>query len=332
MMRRATQAVPFSSLFYTSRPLEAALTRRLTQVLFFLFGAVHLWAVLSAKPSTLPKSHLLRFTVLEQRNSEISQCPLNHFGGICSLNNSDASNSPRISSFGLLLKGQKVGVRSKMERKENSLLLFLSDSVEWDAWYFETSADYGPEYDPVRFVLHHSNDEEEWKLVGSSSHWKFFSTVSFFHRPFATSPNRRFQETFGVFQGHWLADAMAPWLAPATYLSMSALGALQMEHLAIYPYCAQSMLRVVVAWLLVDTSQPIGGAIYFVVGLTHLGVLVLVACDRWTLSIMLVGAVLTLLGVAVRPFDYYGTRSAAWPGLGRSLIFDPCSKFDQSSK
>ncbi len=203
MMRKATQCVPFSCLFYTSRPLEAALTRRLTQVCFALFGLFVLWKTQSSSLELVPKSHYLRFTILEQRSTIFNACQFSEM--------SCHHSSPYgLAHVGLMLNDAYIK-ESHINFSQGEIFISFANPVDWNAWYFVTSTDHGPEHDPVRFVLH-SYQGGKWHVVGSSSHWKFLSGVVFFHTSFYTPIERGSHVTFNVFKRNQDLEAFSSWI------------------------------------------------------------------------------------------------------------------------
>jgi hypothetical protein len=208
--------------------------------------------------------------------------------------------------------GKFVIEPADMTITDNNVFLDFSKPVVWDSWYFSTSREVGPESDPVRFVLHSFDDNsQEWRVVGSSSHLNFFVGVVFFHQYYPTSSERGHLELFTVYRGKKEAELLASLIAPITYLTMGILGILEKEYLAIYVYCGQSVSRVFNCLYLMDTSQLLASAIYAYFSLTHVGVLILVSHDQWTLSIMLVGASFILMSALICPFEAGGNPPPA---------------------
>ena len=311
MMRKATQSVPFSSLFYTSRPLESALTRKPTQFFFILIGLYFLRTLKSSSTLNInPRSQVLRFSVLEQRDGTlITDPPLidEHHNSSDAHHLAFSSTSP-ISSLGVMLNGQdlKVIPSTQILSKSSVIITFL-EPVEFDGWYFSTSLLQTSQNDPVRFVLH-AYEEKSWRIVGSSSYWKFYSGVVFFHSFYRTSTNRGHRENFDVFSRRPHAEYTAAVMAPVVYITMGILGALKQEHLAIYVYSAQSVMRILISASLADRSQTINCLLCFFLALPHALVLLLVSRGLWTLSFMQLGLILFVVGLVVSPFPFYGTR------------------------
>ena len=131
--RLAMARVPFSSMFYCSNPLAAALTRRRTQIFFValaLLGNVsEFWPAEVFKEHTLRVASQVRFSALEWR-------------GGCQ--NATCLTSPGVSSFGLTLRGEDLTVEKKQVQVQQhiegpSIRLVFSAPVEFNGWYFTTS-------------------------------------------------------------------------------------------------------------------------------------------------------------------------------------------------
>ena len=207
-----------------------------------------------------------------------------------------------------MLAGTAVNEPVEMNITVDSVLLKYRNPVVWDSWYFVTSRYLGPEYDPVRFVLFaHDHESDEWRVAGSSSHWKFYSGVVFFHTYYPTSVERGHPEIFNVYRGKPEAELVAGLIATIAYCTMGLLGALHKEHLAIYVYCGQSVARILSCISLMEPSHMIGCVLHGLIALVHVGVLCLVSRDIWTLSVMLVGSGLIFVSLLVSPFDSVGT-------------------------
>ena len=288
-MRKVTVTVPFSSLFYSSKPLEAALTRRPTQFFFIVLGSLFSLSLLTERaviwdihlPKThsrnLPKTHFLEFTVLEtRRGASIVRSIESSFDGSCL---PDVDSLLSIDSLGLMLNGKVLDLRAaKTVRTCNSISMSLEEPVAWDSWFFLTSKEEGPENDPVRFKLR-SFDGNKWTVVGSSSHWKIFSGVVFFHSRYPTSTVRGFREIFDVF-GRTVYDLLMIWLGPSMYMLLGILGILEKEHLAIYIYGTHSVIRTLVCIALAADAHYVGACLYGSIALMHTVILALVSHDR----------------------------------------------------
>ena len=156
---RAMSRVPFSSVFYCSNPLAAALTRRRTQLFFLALAVVgnlsEFWPLHIMDDFMLQKSKHLKFTNLQSR----IVCPDN----ICR----DGPACPGIRSFGLTLNGQPLQLAGDYNTHNASITLDLKEAIEWNGWYFETDAS-DPGRDAIRFMLEAKHDGQ-WETVGSSS-------------------------------------------------------------------------------------------------------------------------------------------------------------------
>ena len=114
---------------------------------------------------------------------------------------------------------------------------------------------------------------------------------------------------------------MAALIAPVAYLTMGIMGALEQEHLATYVYCSQSVARIISCFSLMEPSQAVGNGVHLLFACVHVGVLVLIAHDRWTWSLMLLGAGLTSTAAAVSPFDFHGNKPPSRTLLGIGLPY-----------
>ena len=150
--------VPFSSVFYCSNQLAAALTRRRTQLFFLALAIVgnlsEFWILTIMDDFMLQKSKHLKFTNLQSRQ-------------VSSDNKDPALNGPGIRSFGLTLNGRPVQQEGDYTIDGSTMTLDFKEDVEWNGWYFETDAS-DPGRDAVRFMLEAKHDGQ-WELVGSSS-------------------------------------------------------------------------------------------------------------------------------------------------------------------
>ena len=169
--KAALRAVPFSSLFFCSKPLTAALSRRRTQIFLILYGiAVGLKVAkeFSSQNESLISKHV-KFSVLEIRN------------GV-------APEVPNIGAFGILRNGRIGHMTSQIRGDNSSIVLSSAVPMEWDSWYFQTCDRSNPNckdddagLDPVRFQLHVLK-ESSWDLVASSTqHSTALAPTTFCH-------------------------------------------------------------------------------------------------------------------------------------------------------
>jgi hypothetical protein len=151
VLRVATNSASYSSLFYLSNPISAALTRRSFQFLFafmscFLFLAAAL-DVHTALQNGVHTSRILRFKTIQARNGLNPQ-------------------SAHVSSFGVMLNNKAVVGNLIVEGPV--MRITFAEPTAWNMWYFRTSA-HSPEWDPVRFCLEeYDPDGDRWRTVGSS--------------------------------------------------------------------------------------------------------------------------------------------------------------------
>jgi hypothetical protein len=128
----AFSCVPYSSLFYTSKPLTAALSRRRTQGFFFVVGIYSLFVAYENKRDcfSVPNFKYVRFTALQSRrdymNCKHSFSFLQSFSVheiLKGINGKGAqvSNESKISRFGLLLNGQDVLTSRQAHHQDGSI-------------------------------------------------------------------------------------------------------------------------------------------------------------------------------------------------------------------
>jgi hypothetical protein len=180
----ALRSVPFSSVFFCSKPMVAALTWRRTQLYMLLVGCGMVPGALNFPHNT--QSHAVRFTAMALRNASL------------------LVSSPGIANFGLLLDGHPLSNIAFSVQVHGSSMTITAKSKEepmqWNGWYFTTSETELPDTDPVRFQLHSlgkpvnsaSDEPADWTVVGSSSliHHRDLGTTTLFHGEYPTSLER----------------------------------------------------------------------------------------------------------------------------------------------
>jgi hypothetical protein len=222
---RATAQVPFSSVFYCSNPLAAVLTRKRTQIFYLLIAIlakIKDVTFLFEEPKSLPTteiSHRLRFVEIERRDG--------------ALRNKSGNVGPFISAFGVMKNNLPVGTVTHRYNGRGVIEYMFAQPVEWDAWYFQTSADALSDQDPVRFAIEESEDGVKWRTVGSSMVAQVARTTIFLHGRFNTSRERSHRHTFrslrptmcGFYILMLLGDLQNFGLALCGFLGRERLGA-----------------------------------------------------------------------------------------------------------
>jgi hypothetical protein len=224
---RAMAQVPFTSVFYCSNPLAAILSRRRTQIFYLLVASLARIKDVSylfqeQRQSDDPMTEIsrrLRFVEIERRDG--------------SLRNMSSNIGPYISAFGVLKENTPVGDITYRESRRGAIEYVFAQPVEWDAWYFQTSADAVCDHDPVRFAIEESDDGVDWRTVGSSMAAQVAQTTIFLNGQFSTSPQRSRRHTFRLLRptmcGYYilmiLGDLQNFGLAVCGFLGRERLGA-----------------------------------------------------------------------------------------------------------
>ena len=120
MRRCAVQTVPFSSIFYCSNPLAAALTRKRFQAFFLLFSLIHLPDFINFarwREYTIQHSKCLRFTILQLEGLDTLQT--------------------RQVTFGITMDGEVQEVMERQSSLDNTFVFNFSTVNAWNGWFFE---------------------------------------------------------------------------------------------------------------------------------------------------------------------------------------------------
>ncbi|EKX49294.1 hypothetical protein GUITHDRAFT_104824 [Guillardia theta CCMP2712] len=179
-INHATKGASGASLFYCSRPLEAALTRRPFQLIMLVLGGYSLFSFFACWSFVPRHDHIseLRFITLTLR------------GG-------DDVALARVGSFGALLYGKELRP-SNASQSGAIVSLQYEHTVSMDGWYFTTS-EADKQLDPIRFrVEAYDVVKGKWKVVGSSSYLVCVNTYIFLDTRFRTNETRGFQQVFQV--------------------------------------------------------------------------------------------------------------------------------------
>jgi hypothetical protein len=203
---RALAKIPFSSIFYCSNPLAAALTRKRTSVFFLCLALVgnvsEFWPSQLFRDHRVRESLKLRFTSIGRRDAQAESC----------------TTERAIALLGISRSGIDISVPNRTEHSGSSITVSFDHPVQWDAWHFLTA--HGPRAnDPVRFSLD-AFDGDAWKTVGSSLAVQVSTETVFLHGRFATSESRGARHDFdvlgptffGYFAVRFLGDMQAGFL------------------------------------------------------------------------------------------------------------------------
>ena len=294
--QNALRKIPFSSIFYCSNPLAAALTRKRTQIFFFLLAMVgnlsEFWPTQIFQDLSVQSSVKIRFTTLARRRSSTAvssnQCS---FAG------------PGIAELGLYKSGQLISVGNSSAVSENSITLSFDAPVEWNEWFFITGA-ASPEDDPIKFSLE-TFDGSKWKTIGSSLSMQVTKETLFLHGRFETSTERGARHTFYVLAPSFFGYFAVRFLGDFQGFAMAVLGALGKERLgAQVPNVQASLfvLSMLIASCYPDRTKGDYSAIahlYF--GAMQAGSLFLQLRNEWLLTTLWISSFLIGLGIFLSP-------------------------------
>uniref|UniRef100_A0A7S0HFA5 Uncharacterized protein n=1 Tax=Hanusia phi TaxID=3032 RepID=A0A7S0HFA5_9CRYP len=175
-LKRATETASYSSLFYSSQPMTAALTRTPFRIFFAFISSIMTYYFQSdfvfIQHDGARLGSKFKFTALELRNR---MCPA----------------SSNVLSIGLLLNDRIVPLPQHSLRSHGpSIEISLPSGATWNGWYFNTSME-DLSFDPVRFSFEAFDSQSQtWTTVGSSTYLSIASTNTFFHGRYATTRNR----------------------------------------------------------------------------------------------------------------------------------------------
>jgi hypothetical protein len=325
--RQALAKIPFSSIFYCSNPLAAALTRKRTQIFFFLLAALgnltEFWPAQLFEDLSLQRSLQIRFNGLERRGGRSAKI--------------SCISGPGISSLGITQNEKPISSHTLFEESENSMTISFDQPTMWNGWYFVTS-DASPECDPVKFSLE-AFDGSKWKTVGSSMAMQVTQETVFLHGHFETSRVRGARHDFHVLAPSFFGYFAVRFLGDIQGISIALCGWLGRERLGAQLPNVQASLFVLSMLIATCFTHPSkgdysvvphlyfgmmqGGALYF--QLRHQWLL----CSFWTSSCLIIlGALLApyapepaihvisvggpwlIAGICVRIFSWWTTRSA----------------------
>jgi hypothetical protein len=290
---KALEKIPFSSIFFCSNPLAAALTRKRTQFFCFALAMVgnlsESWMGQVVEDLTIQKSLGLRFNVIARRSSGVAS--------------SHCGFAPSVGALGLTHKGKMISVQNTSVNFESYMQVSFDLPVKWNAWFFVTSNN-SPECDPVKFSLE-TFDGSHWKIIGSSMSMQVTKETVFLHGHFATSDARGFRHDFnvlapsffGYFVVRFLGDFQAFSIALCGWLGWERLGA-QLPNVQVVLFVFSMLIAStytrpsqgdysVLPHLYFATMQ--GGALYF--QLRH----------EWVNATLWISSFLLAMGVALRP-------------------------------
>ena len=293
--RKALAKIPFSSVFYCSQPLAAALTRKRTLIFFFALAVIgnltEFWPAQVFEDLSAQKSQQIRFNVFERRGIHISastRCP---FG-------------PSIASLGITSNGKPISFPNKSTASESSITMSFDPPVEWNGWFFVTDH-RSPECDPVKFSLE-TFDGSKWKTVGSSMSMQVTKETVFLHGYFQTSKERGVRHDFdilapsffGYFAVRFLGDGQGIGIALCGFLGRERLGA-QLPNVQAFLF----VVSMLIASCFTDPSKGDYSAIphlYF--GLMQGGALYFQLRNQWLLTTFWISSFLIMLGAALAPY------------------------------
>jgi hypothetical protein len=303
------RSVPFSLLWYVSKPLAAVLTRRRTQLLFFLSGIYAMANIPWNDQYNLDQE--FRFSTLQYRGYRHTlPDPMFHMN---SSSNAVCPNAPplfaSISSFGVLLDGVDPNIPSQILRApDGSMIRRYFSPVRWNGWFFVTSSSAPYECDPVRFALHARSGAPgaPWAPAGSSSFARVHVSTVLFHGAFPTPAARGARADLDLAR-HRIGSL---WQSVAAGLALAAAGALRREEfgepiLAAF-YAAWVLANLACAATYLRAGQRDGPAVFGLLAATHAGNLLLMTSGRWVYQWLWYGAMQTVVAAVLSPFDVQG--------------------------
>eukprot|EP00960_Hanusia_phi_P057032 763427-Hanusia_phi.AAC.1 len=155
VIHEAIAKASYSSCFFTSTPIAAALCKPVFQLLFVVIGVVYFaqlgWIIYGYMSNAYFQYQDFLFSV-----KKFDGIPL------------DQGNFT-LASFGLLKRGCRVASAARIvQTSQASALISMKTSMLADGWYYELPPDTDPSAIPVAFTLDGSKDGKKWKLAGAS--------------------------------------------------------------------------------------------------------------------------------------------------------------------
>uniref|UniRef100_A0A7S0EEM4 Uncharacterized protein n=1 Tax=Hanusia phi TaxID=3032 RepID=A0A7S0EEM4_9CRYP len=263
-----TKNASFASLFYCSRPLEAALTRPVFQLVFAVIAVqcFHICYCSSEMVEGIKDAQMMRFTALELRGGYMP-------------------SYVKISSIGVRLSGSEVPW-NQVSQEGSAVTIDFGRQVSWDSWYFNTSTE-STGLDPVRFYVEQWNGETGgWTMIGSSSYVAYLNTFIFLHGRFETSKVRGMLHEFRLEN----ASARLQWwtkgiygilsfaIAIAGMIGKESLGKDLFKFLYFISFCLYFWCWVYIWYAEAHLKGDNGLEIYFPVPLTWLVGFMLIGC------------------------------------------------------
>ena len=321
----ALREVPFSSIFYSSRPLAFTLTRRRTQAFFFIIAI--LCITKKATPDRVSgevavTSNRVRFSVLANRNENIAFFSTPFFAS--SLTNTKHLSIPNrkvtVEKIGLLYNDQNISREEQLLYIEgSSIILDFPKPVRWNSWYFVTS-NQSPDSDPVRFMVE-SHANGEWRTVSSSTEIPVLGGVVFMNGYYATTTERGGIEKFDLFVREpikiTLQTILLNLVAGTIYLLISMAGLCGVEHLAVELAKLRAACGVAVnllhLGLLVNHRSPAWDceAVQAPYILIEFVLLRCAAREQWVRFLFFTSLRLTLMALMLYGRPFYGAKSPA---------------------
>ena len=314
----AVAAVPFSSIFYCSYPLAAALTKRRVRIFYFFLSFTHITVffelamLLYKSPKTSIKSQHFRFTVLNRPNTS-NQLHLNSdiSMGMGGLNSSEGCES-QLETIAVTLDGAVIREPSYVKVSGASIYLSFKTTVAWNGWLLTQRVENSSRQQMAsRFSLH-AQDGNEWRQVGSSSFIQINSITIFMNGEYRPKPGlpTMFHVESHKFYGFLLARLCAG-LCQFAMASFSSLGRFRLAALMHHVFSVSF-----IACQLAEASRPpypgdlTAFAILFIAGI-ETGALLLSLRGQWVYVFIWYGLCWLSFAAAVHPYGPEGRRCAA---------------------
>ncbi|EKX30869.1 hypothetical protein GUITHDRAFT_122923 [Guillardia theta CCMP2712] len=186
----ATKHLPLGSVFRCSNTIAAALSFTIFQLFYTSVGVLGLYGLAKEKvwygmSGRALSSSKFSFTILETRSAQIR-----HWSDLPAWG---------VSKEGHLLSHNHSQAVKLREDGAVTLELSLEDPIDFDGWFFNTSASRPPEYDPVKFKFHYWTGDR-WQAAGSSSDIDYAGSVIYLDGYFPTSSARGSCHTFSIYK------------------------------------------------------------------------------------------------------------------------------------
>ncbi|EKX32008.1 hypothetical protein GUITHDRAFT_121827 [Guillardia theta CCMP2712] len=220
VIHEAIARASYSSCFFTSTPIAAALCKPVFQMLFCLIGLVYFiqvgFIVYGYMHSALFEYKDFVFTV-----KQFDGAPLNE-------------GNFTLSSFGLLRRGCRVASASRIvQTSQVSAAISMKSSMVADGWYYELPAGTKSSDIPISFRLEGSQDGRSWSLAGASS----FITGEAGWVALSARPNGNLRNKWGYQYNYipptiWLVSWLFSYFLSGVLYWIAALSSVL--HLSVY--------------------------------------------------------------------------------------------------